>query len=153
MSIDLSRLTAAEFTDELSESLFDEAMWSPFVADDALDRTKVALTALSGQIRSQIVAVRTTATANGAGGRRTSCAVLDSRITETNLALKSRNKRQVDDDTVRKYATLAFELAVALEESDMAFVLDETALGDTTARDWLERRRGIEAAKARRLAS
>lgn len=150
----LASLTAEEFRDELNESLFDDDLWREFLSEEVVERTRVELVSISAHVRSQIASRRDEGDSVWRRRAANFLRKVDARCAEAKSAMRAVNRARTASVAAyeMKWAAFAFDLAVALDHSDMATMLDEIMLppGEITAGEWLDARRAQRAGRQAR---
>ena len=142
----LDTLGDFEFQNIASAALHNKVWWRQFLEPNVINRSRSALIELKVSLVSQIQDFADVRDVDWNDRTRHKMRVIDSRISQINRLIVEQNKTNsaTVEAASRKYSGFAFSLAVALSESDSAFLLDEIYLGEIDARTWLEKREQIE---------
>jgi len=154
-NLDLDELGRFEYSKLLKNALYQDRLWEVFAAPEHVDRTREELIELKGNIEAQI-----NKWGNERPGWRPKARRLIMQIdirlglVKRIIADLNREESATVEAAQRKWAGFAFALAIALESTSSAHILDELELpradaGETiTARDWIEARRAQQVDKA-----
>lgn len=141
----LEQLDDLEFSDLVSKTMHQRYVWPQFLEPAIIDRTRSALVELKTTLIAQVEDLGEDADPDWLRRIRHKTRVIDSRLVRVNslISEEKRNRSATVEHVSKKYSTLAFRLAEALEKSDHSFMLDEIFLDEITAGEWLTRRREI----------
>jgi hypothetical protein len=138
--MNLTTLTDEQFADEVDARLFEDEMWADLKEPEVIDRTRVALTATMVVVDQQLAHRAGKPGQEGwerkARGYR---AQLQRRLVPIKGIIRDRDRAELLalENGRKEWEAFALELAEALEESDMGFMLDEIDRGEGSARSWL----------------
>lgn len=143
--IHLEELDDLQFSDLVSKAMHQRYVWPQFLEPNIIERTRAALIELKMALIAQVQDFGEDADPDWLLRIRHKTRVVDSRLVRINSLIKEESiKRSATVEHVsKKYSTLAFQLAEALESSNNAFMLDEIFLDDISAGEWLIRRQEI----------
>jgi hypothetical protein len=148
----LEQLDDLQFSDLVSKAMHQRYVWPQFLEPAIIERTRSTLIELKTTLIAQVQDSGEEADPDWLRRIQHKRRVIDSRLVRINSLIREEKTRRsaTVEHVSKKYSTLAFRLAEALQSSDNAFMLDEIFLDDITAGEWLMRRREILLEKERR---
>lgn len=140
-----------DFTAALKHALWKDQRWQPFLADDVVDRAYETSRDLLATLNVQLSSQDRKQDPDWTARTKSLCTRLMWRIGQLKLRIKELNAAESAtlDAYERKWSTVAYDLASALEQSLDDYILDELFLpdGSMSIRQWLEARRTQQQAK------
>tara|TARA_R110000796_G_C14247452_1_gene398103 strand:- start:38 stop:496 length:459 start_codon:yes stop_codon:yes gene_type:complete len=142
MNYNLNDLDDFDFATAAGRAVHRKFEWAEFLQPNVIHRTRKALVSIKISLVNQVKTLGENGEDDWLGRVHHKMRVIDSRMTEVNASIRQGNKLQ--NNTVhavsQKYGNLAFELALALGNSDASDDLDYIFVEDISAREWLEKR-------------
>ena len=139
MEIHLEQLDDSDFSNLISKAMHQRYLWPQFLEPSIIERTRTTLIELKMELIAQVQDSRGDADSDWLRRIQHKTRVIDSRLARIKSLIteQKKNESATVKHVSKKYSTLAFRLAEALQASDNSFMLDEIFLDEITAREWL----------------
>jgi peptide subunit release factor RF-3 len=126
----------ALFMDVVSDAMKSSGAFEKFLAPEIIQRTRGILTDMRESIASQIFKYRDNMNEEWRTRAVNKMRIVENRLKDIETTLQERSG-ETGAESMKKFAE---RLAVALEQSDKAFVLDVISFGELSAAEWLDSR-------------
>jgi hypothetical protein len=139
MEIHLEELNDLDLSNLISKAMHQRFIWQQFLEPSIIERTRTTLIELKMELIAQVQDLGEDADPDWLRRIQHKTRVIDSRLARIKslIAEQKKNQSATVEHVSKKYSTLAFRLAQALQASDNSFMLDEIFLDEITAREWL----------------